>query len=279
MNKKICPECGYEDSTDAYSICPECGCPLSNNHTANGASEPKQKEIQSVDNDLVDSIERNGCIATWRNRRAFEASTAKTMDIISTVFEACGVILLIAFILYLIISGIKSGSVLEKFYQSSRPFITTIAGAFAIGKIAETISYNNELRNCTSWLRGNHLDTRYCLELKDYGKTKKSSVFFDDHRIEIAYCGVHPEYVKKCSKTRIIKCVVYVISAIITAVFSFPVIEQMLIQIERESANWYIMIGFGAAIFVLEFINWIIKRFLEKDFYNKHDTWFYENKT
>ncbi len=235
----------------------------------------------AVDKELSDAIAKDGCIETWRSRCKNESQTARVTDVVDAVLEGCAGIALLTFIILLIVNGIKHTAdyQLAFFYRAARPFINCIACAYALSKIFETISCNSELRKCTSWLNEKHLNTLYCLEIENYSMRKKNSIFYDDHKIEVAYCGAHSEYVKKCEKRRIIKCVVYAISAVLLAVFSYIFIEQIFIEFASGSANLYIMVGFGAAMVLIEFINWTVRHILDKEFYEKNDTWLRDGKT
>lgn len=283
MNKKTCPDCGFLNINGEHAVCPECGCPLSevDVETAEPVPDPTENSQPAADKELSDAIKKDGCIDTWRSQRKNESQTARVTDILGSVFEGCAGVVGFTFLIMLIVKGIKYDQdyLMDFFYRSSRPFIIGVAFLYAWGKIFETISCNNELRNCTSWLRGEHLNTLYCLEISNYGMTKKNSIFYDDHKIEVAYCGAHPEYVKKCEKRRIIKCIVYVISAVLLAPSCYIFIEQLLLEVGYHSANWYLMIGFGGAMLLIEFINWLVRRILDKDFYEKNDTWLREGKT
>lgn len=282
MNKKICPDCGFENKDGENTVCPECGCPLSESDVEIAAPAPNASENSTAaDKELQGAIEKNGCINTWHSRCKKESRAARVTDTIGSVLEACAGIAALTFLILLIVNGIKYDTDYQFtfFYNFGRVFISGIASAFALSKILETISCHIELRKCTSWLNDNHLNTLYCSEIENYGMRNKNSIFYDDHKIEVAYCGAHPEYVKKCGQRRIAKCVVYVVSAVLLAGFGYIVIEQMLKEIVFDSANFYLLLGFGIGIFLIEFINWLIRRILDKDFYEKNDNWLRESKT
>lgn len=264
MNETVCPECGFRSTEDA-DVCPECGCPLS--RTDNIAADS-----DSQNNVLQDEVNNDGCIIAWRKHCDRAAAPVKVFDMLDTVIGWCAIVFTAFAIVYLIVQGVRSDSDIELYemYDSQAfPLILTIIILFSCEKISETVASCIEVYHTAQWLSSNHLDTSDCLELKRYGKTKKDSVFFSVHNIEVAYCGSHSEYVGTSIARTVGKCVLYVVATVLFGLFCMTVIEQYILDIE----NKYIFYGYLAGACAVEFLHWLFKRIIDKDLYSKVDEW------